>query len=226
MGIRNRIYEQQIRLGLIVGLILLGIYSCSVSAQSERPIKYIGFQVSFGDRSFKLNSNIKKIDQMQAGHEGGSLGIVFGNEVLKTRLRVAGVFYSNANTPQTQRLFETSVLSNFYPIAIFKNQQNARLQPYLTAGFSLDKIKFFGTYLDNQPTSSGYEPYLGKISQIMAQGGIGLEYRLTNQVDFIHLFAEALFGAPIQSQASNAFAATSIEQFTTINVGVSFGRKR
>jgi hypothetical protein len=111
-------------------------------------------------------------------------------------------------------------------LAAFKNKKYAAIQPYLTGGFSMDKIKLFGTYLDHQKESTGYEPYLGKISMIMAEGGVGLEYRLPSQVDIIHFFAEAVIGSPVQTTSSDAFSATSIKQFTAINVGVSFGRKR
>ena len=222
----NRMNEKRIRIIMIALLTLLGIYSYSAQAQSTKSIKYIGFQVSFGERLFQVSSNLKKIDQMQAGHEGGSLGIVFGNNQLKTRVSFAGVFYSNSNTPHTQQLFETAVMTNLYPLAVLTKYENATLQPYLTAGFSMNKTNFFGTYLDNQNIKSGDEPYLGKVSQVMAQGGVGLEYRLISRVDFIHLFAEAMVGSPIQSNASDTFSETALKQFTSINVGICFGRRR
>ena len=178
MALRNRMKEQQVRMVLVAMFILAGIYSCTVEAQSVRPIKYMGFQASFGVRSFVVNSNIEEINQMQAGHEGGTLGVVFGNEAVMARIGLAGIFYANANTPRTQHLFETSISTNLYPLAMGRNARQTGLHPYMTAGFSMDNVKFFGTYLDTKNTKTAYEPYLGKISQINVQGGVGLEYRI------------------------------------------------
>lgn len=227
MTLRSRTNEQWIRLMIIVSLTVLGIYSCQVQAQPLKPIKYVGFEAAFGVRSFQVNSNLPQINGMQAGHEGGSLGVVFGNDLLKAKVRVAGFYYSNANTPRTQELFETAALVNFYPLTCMSNMSNkkAKLRPYITAGVSMDKIKFFGTYLADQKTTEAYEPLLGKLHQLNATAGIGLEYRLPCQLDFVHLFAEALYGAPVQSRASvQAFDGTSVKQFTSFSFGVSFGR--
>src|SRR5690349_21712906 len=122
-----------IRLFIITLVTLIGIYSSTVNAQSARRMKYMGFEVSFGVRSFQVNSNIKKIDGMKAGHEGGSLALVFGNDVLMARIQAAGVFYSNANTPHVQQMFETSATTNVYPFALLKNS-SAKLRPYIKAG--------------------------------------------------------------------------------------------
>ena len=226
MVLRNRFKEQQVRMILMAVLILTGIYSVTLQAQSIRPVKYLGLEASFGVRSFVVNSNIEKINQMHAAHEGGTIGVVFGNELMKARIAMAGVYYSNANTPRTQQLFESAALVNFYPMAFMKNNKKAKLHPYLVAGFSITNIKFFGTYVDNQNSRMAYEPYLGKVSQVNVQGGIGLEYRLMSRFDFVHLFAQASYGAPVQSKRSSAFSQTTIKQCSYISVGVSFGRHR
>lgn len=103
------------------------------------------------------------------------------------------------------------------------------MKVYVSSGVSMDKIKFYGHYLkeDEQVNYSDVrEPYLGKLSQLNASVGIGFEYRLPN-VDFVHLFAEGRYGIPIQTASSTkAFANTTIKNFTSISVGVSFGRKQ
>ena len=224
--IRSGGYE--VRVALILLLALLGIYSCTVQAQPLTPIKYVGLEASFGFRTFMVNSNIEKIDGMQAGQEGGSLGVVFGNDLLMTKLRAAGFFYSNANTPQVQQLFETAALVNFYPFELIRNNR-AKVRPYITAGLSMDNVKFFGRYVDvsSVKKNNAYDPYLGKLTQWNIHGGLGVEYSFPSVCDFIHLFAEVTMGTPIQSFAStNAFESTSIGRFTSMSAGVSFGLRK
>lgn len=217
--------EQRIKLIIIAMFIILGIYSCA-EAQTNKYITQIGFEASFGQRSFTVNSNIGKINGMQAVHEGGSLGLVAGNKLFKAKIRVAGFYTSNANTPYTQELYETSVITNLYPLALIK-RNNSRIQPYLTGGLVRDGIKFYGTYIEKQNIETGYDPYLGKIKQISAQGGVGIEYQLSSHLDFIHLFAEALYRTPVSMNSTvSDFSNTSLTKFSCISFGVSFGKRR
>lgn len=231
MIIKSRIKEKGINAAMIVLLFLgTGIYSCSVQAQSFTPFKYMGFEGTFGVRSFKINSSIPQLNQMPVLQEGGSLGLTFGNDLLRAKIRAAGFYYSASSVPRTVDLFETEVLANFYPLQYIRKNKNA-LDIYLIAGVSLDNIKFYGHYLAVDPEKINYsnpnEPYLGKLSQINATGGIGLEYQLPIQYDFVHLFAEVKYSAPLQSVADNEpFENTSVRNFNSITVGVSFGLHR
>ena len=223
----SKIKGHKVRVFLIVLLNIIGIYSCSTHAQSLRTLTYKGFDVSFGARSFEVNSNIKEINNMQAMHQGGSLGLTFGNELLRARLAVAGVYYSDDHTPRTQQLFETSITSNFYPRKLIRANSGARLQPYLATGFALTNARFYGTYLENQALSHGYEPLLGKISLLNVKCGLGLEYQVINDIDFVHVFVEALYGAPMLYGYSNkALSNTTIKKFTSLSFGISFGMHR
>jgi hypothetical protein len=218
---------QMVRLVLIVLLNIIAVYSCTVHAQIIKMPKYLGFDVSFGMRTFQVASNVDKINGMQASHEGGSLGIAFGNEFMKNRITVAGVYYSDANTPYTQQLFEMSAATNVYPLTLVKSLRGVRLQPYLTSGLSMMNTKFFGTYIENQDTRGAYEPYLGKVSLLNVKGGLGLEYRLVDDMDFVHLFIEASYAAPGLNKTRNAtFSQTTIKEFASISVGVNFGMHR
>jgi len=228
MIIKSRIKEKGINALMIVLLFLAtGIYSCSVQAQSFAPFKYMGFEATFGVRSFQLNSSISEINQMPVVEEGGSLGLIFGNDLLKAKIRAAGFYYSASSVPRTVDLFETEALVNFYPLEYFRKGENA-LDIYLIAGVSMDNIKFYGHYLAGDGEKINYsttnEPYVGKLAQINATGGIGFEYQLPVQYDFVHLFAEAKYGAPLKSGTdSEPFKNTSVKNFTSISVGVSFG---
>lgn len=220
---RQEYKDRYIKLVMIVLLIILGVYSCSVHAQQSKT-RYLGLEGSFGNRSFTLSSNIAKIDNMQGGHLGGSIGVVTGNEILKTRLNV-GYYFSNSNNPHTQDIYETSGTVNFYPLE-FIRKHPALFHPYISVGTSLSAIKYYGNYLSSDPYSGQDELYLGKMVQYKALGGIGLEMRLETNRDFVHFFAEGLFAKSFKSTQSEAFNNTTSNNMTSFNVGVSFGRKK
>ena len=219
--------KQNLLMTLIILFNFLAIYSCSTQAQSFKEHTYIGLEASFGSRSFEVTSAIAKINHMKAIHGGGSLGFVFGNEALRSRVTVAGVYYSDGNTPYTQQLFEANALTNFYPLELTPTLNKARLQPYITTGLGMTNTRFYGSYLENQVVKSGYEQFLGKVSLINAKGGLGVEYQLINNIDFVHVFAEVQYGCPLIYNASNkTFSNTRFSNFTSVNLGVSFGMRR
>jgi hypothetical protein len=220
---RHQHKDQYIKLVMIVLLTVLGAYSCSVHAQQAKA-KYLGLEGSFGDRSFTLASDIKKIDNLRGGHLGGSIGVVTGNEILKARLK-AGYYFSNSNNPHTQDIYETSGTVNFYPLE-FIRKHPALFHPYISVGTSLSAIKYYGNYLSSDPYSGQDELYLGKIVQYKALGGIGVEMRLETERDFVHFFAEGQFEKSFKSTQSEAFNNTTTHNITSFNVGVSFGRKK
>jgi len=228
MNIKTRIKEKGIDAIIVLFIFLTaGIYSCAAQGQSFRPFKYMGFEGTFGARSFKINSSITQLNQMAVLGQGGTLGLVFGNDILRTKVRAAGFYYSSSSTPRTIDLFESEALLNFYPLEYFRRYENA-LDIYLIGGVGIDNIKFYGHYLSEDTQKVNYstndEPYLGKLSQINLTGGLGLEYQLTINDDFVHLFAEAKYGRALHSSADRvAFENTSIKDFSSINIGVSFG---
>jgi hypothetical protein len=217
--------ELKIRMGVSIILTLLGAYSCA-QAQTRNIVKYIGFDVSLGVRVFTVTSDINKINDMRALHEGGGAGVIIGNDHFKAKVK-AGFYYSGSNTPHTQEVYESSLQINFYPLSYFKGVEKAKLKPYLIGAISTDNIKFYGTYVDKQYEKRGYEPYLGKLTQVSGLGGIGIEYQLNNYLDFVHIFAEALYGSPLKLSSSvEEFNRTTINQFSYISFGVSFGKRR
>ncbi|MBA4056059.1 MAG: hypothetical protein C0490_15195 [Marivirga sp.] len=228
MIIKSRIKEKVVNAAMILFLFLCaGIYSCSAQAQSFRPIKYMGFEVAFGVRAFNINSNIAAINDLAVVEEGGSLGLIFGNDYLRGKIRAAGFYYSGAKVPRTVDLFESEGLINFYPLQYLRKSK-AALDIYLIGGVTVDNIKFYGHYLNDDKAKINYsvtnEPYLGKRTQVNATGGIGLEYQLPMEYDFVHLFAEAKYAKPFQSSSNNeSFRNTTTSDLSSISVGVSFG---
>jgi hypothetical protein len=225
MEVRTALKQNWFRTFMIVLIMVLGIHSCQLRAQSHHTaIQYLGLEGSFGMRSFQVASNIGQINNMLAGQEGGTIGIVFGNKTLKYRIH-GGFYVSGGNTPQTQELYEAAGKLNYYPLSFLLPK--SKIQLYVTAGLSLDKLKFYGEYLSDQYSNNTYEPYLGSLNQISVTGGLGLEYQVPSPCDIIHIFAEVLAGTPVQSGSSNkSFSGTTLSQFNQFSIGVSFGRKR
>lgn len=231
MTIKSRIKEKGINALMIAILFLcLGIYSCSVQAQSFRPIKYVGFEVAFGVRAFDINSDIKELKDLHVVEEGGSLGLIFGNDYVRAKIRAAGFYYSGSKVPRTVDMFESEGLINFYPLQYLRKSK-ATLDIYLIGGVTMDNVKFYGHYLIDDKAKINYsvtnEPYIGKRTQVGATGGLGIEYQLPLDYNFVHLFAEAKYSSPFQSATNNeSFTNTSISDSSSISVGVSFGMVR
>jgi hypothetical protein len=204
-------------------------YSYTSHAQSFRPFKYMGFEGTFGVRSFKLESSITQLDRMAVVVAGGSLGVVFGNDILRTQLRGGGFYCSTSSVPRTVDFYESEALFNFYPLEFLRKNENA-IDIYLVGGISLDNIKFYGHYLSPEDKKINYssdEPYLGKLTQVQVSGGLGLEYQLIFNGDFVHFFAEARLGTAIYSAADRQpFENTSTSGIGSLNVGMSFGLYR
>jgi hypothetical protein len=218
--------NSRIRLALITLLTLLGIYSCSVQAQGSIKRKYLGLEASFGTRAFNLNSDIKALNNARLGHIGGSIGFVYGNEIIKTRIRTLGYFCPDNNNPRPQDIYESSLTTNFYPFE-FVRTHNALFHPYITTGFSRTTTKYYGNYLNDGNWAGKEEPFLGKVIQYNVVGGLGVEMRLETDRDFVHLFLEGMFEKTLSRNSRQAaFEKTSATGITSFNIGVSFGRKR
>jgi hypothetical protein len=101
-------------------------------------------------------------------------------------------------------------------------------EPYLTGGVDYDKHKFYGFYANREPGQTNYSqaeaPYVGKITQVNATFGAGIEARLKDDYNFIHLFAEARYGHNLSSKSGGTlFSATTIANQTQVTVGITFG---
>lgn len=193
--------------------------------QFVKRYRYAGFEANFGSKATRLTSNIPQIHEMNVIQEGGSVGLVFGNVWLKTRLQVAGFYYSNSKVPQTVNLIESGLFVNIYPINLI-TQEFCALNPYVSFGGDYSSMKFFGYYAqDNaqQNYSSSNAPYVGRMLQ--SRGGIatGLEWRLNRNSDFIHIFGEFRYSFNVASDADAPLEHTKSGNATTVNLGVSFG---
>ncbi len=214
---------------LLILFLVLSLKSCAVKAQGNERFTYRGITTSFGIRSYKLSSDIPQLNQMRVVSEGGSAGILFGNDFIQTRIHLLGFYYSAGSVPRTVNTFEAEGLVNYYPLVNF-GLSNSRVQPYLVTGIAQDFMRFYGTYLnhpENTPKNNSIvnEPLAGSMRVTRATVGAGVQWNIPCEVSFVRLFAEARYGIPMLYRPDQAFSHTTIKEFMTVNVGVSFGAR-
>jgi hypothetical protein len=213
---------------LFIVLILQSLLSSAQSAKHDG--QYRGFAAGFGARSTQIHSTIQKIDRTTPILNGGELGVMFGRAGFKSKIGLLGYYSSAGNFPGTIDLYSSNVSVNFYPLSLI-NADHAIVQPYLTGGLDYDRFKFYGYYLNREPGYTNYSqseaPYLGKIRAFNATAGLGVEVKLLNQFDFIHLFSEVRCGRNLSREATNAaFQSTALTDQMQVTVGVAFGAIR
>src|SRR5688572_4773442 len=209
-------------------IIVLVIQSQIVTAQLLKNMQFKGIDVSFGTRSFELQSDITEISSLEVMQDGGQLGVIFGNDVIRTKIGLAGFYYSSNSVCYQVDLFQSDIAFNVYPLMMISGAYT-KVQPYLTGGAAYDKTKFFGHYLNPDKTTINYStskvPFLGSVNQLRGSFGAGIEYHLLdNGRDFIHFFTEIKYGKALAGKTSfAAFENTSISDQLLVNVGVRFG---
>ena len=228
----SRIQENQLKaVALMILFIVLMLQSFITSAQRNvSQSSYRGFVANFGTRLGSLSSNISKIDQQALMLSGGQVGLTFGNDIMRSKIGLLGYYSSTGKTAGTIDLYQSSASVNFYPASLLMKRKMA-VEPYFTGGIHYDQYKFYGYYINREPGTTNYSqseaPYLGKVKQVNATAGIGVEVKLKDEFDFIHLFSEVTFGRNLSSNATNgSFENTHITNQTHITVGVSFGANR
>ena len=215
--------------GTLVLVLFIVVQITSVKAQGLRNsnYRYIGFEANFGVKTSKLSSDLAPINKMNLVEEGGSIGLVMGNQLVKGRMQVAGFYYSNSSVKHTVNIVESSLVLNVYPLK-FINKSRQAINPYVSGGVDYSTMKFFGFYNETEANkkvnySSSSAPFLGKVSSTQGTVGAGVEWRLPQMHDFVHLFAEARYSWAVTQDADELFKNTTISSSTSINVGVSFG---
>lgn len=212
----------------LVSMFLLGCVATTiVQAQdaSNSHHRYFGFEANFGAKATRISSDLTAIHDMDVLDEGGSLGFVMGNQVVKTRLQAAGFYYSSSSVEHTVNIVTSGILLNVYPLKLINKTRQA-LNPYVSGGVDYNIIKFRGCYTNpdskiNYSRSSA--PYIGKIASTCGTAGAGLEWRLPQMYDFVHIFAEARYSWTVHRNADEVFKNTTVANPTSINIGVSFG---
>ena len=230
----SRIHVNLIKAMFLAILFSILIFqSFAVEGQSFRNSEtrpYRGFVADFGTRSISLSSDIQKINQTSMLQAGGQVGLIFGNRILRSKIGLLGYYSSIDNTAGTTDLYTSHAAVNFYPLSWISGR-NLLIEPYITGGLAYDQFKFFGYYINREPGDVNYSqadaPYLGKISQINATIGLGVEIKLRDQYDFVHLFSEVRYGHNLSEKTTHsAFSNTGIYDQTQLILGLSFGINR
>lgn len=229
-----RIHENSLKgIFFIILFIVLTLQSIIAGAQSYRTQNsdfYRGFVASFGTRSADISSSIAKIDQTTLMQAGGQIGLMFGNAVLRSKIGLLGYYSSVGTANGTTDLYESNAAVNFYPLS-WLMKKSLTVEPYLAGGLHYDQYKFYGHYVNREPGETNYSqteaPYLGKIKQVNATVALGVEVRLVDDVNFIHLFSEVRYGGTLSDKATNeTFANTQLTNQMQVVLGVTFGAHR
>jgi hypothetical protein len=223
-------------------LTFVSFFLCSGTLYAQGYVKpgsrklCLGFDAAFGIRYFKVTSNMKAINGMDVLEEGGSAGLLFGNNIVQAKLR-QGYFYSAASVPYTTDLVESTLELNINPLQMLRFGFR-RCEPYLLAGIARNAIRFHGHYAD-LPSSNFYEelgtsqvnysrsemPYLGRVVLGRAEVGIGVLYRVKMIGSFLRFFGEVRYGWPVGKAATLQFEETGAGRQVAVSVGTSFGWK-
>jgi len=215
---------------MILFTILL-LQSLLTNAQSRRAQEtYRGFYASFATVSQTVSSNIAKIDQNNLLQTGGKVGVVYGNSAIRSKLGLLGYYSSSANTPGEIDLYVSNLSINVYPLS-WITKKDLMIEPYITGGLDYNQYKFYGFYFNREPGVTNYSqmnaPYLGKIKQVNATAGLGIEVKLRDRFDFVHLFSELKYGYNLSTKTTDsALSGTNISGQSQFVFGISFGAHR
>lgn len=190
---------------------------------------YRGLVASFGTKSALLSSDIAKIDQTNPMQAGGQVGLIFGTGVVRSKLGLLGYYSSTGNTPGTVDLYQSNAIMNFYPLSLMSGR-SFLVEPYFLAGVDYDRYRFHGYYIDSDPGNVNYSqveaPYVGKMVQVNATVGAGVEVKLWEGPSFIHLFSEVRQGRNLLTKSSTSFSDTQLLKQMQVVIGISFGTRR
>lgn len=229
-AIKSKLALVTLQVVLILSILfLIGLLN-KTNAQflNDYMFKYRGIEAAFGAKTFKITSDIPEVSNLSVVQEGGSAGFIFGNDYSHVGLRVLGLYYSGQK--RTIDMMEFELNSNVYLLQAF-NVQNTPFEVYAITGVSNQHVKFFGHYINEEQrqgtvTKKGAEPYLGKIVNVNLNLGVGVEYRLWSDFDFLHFFAEAKTTFSMSTDHDvQAFENTSLADSYALNIGVRFGKR-
>lgn len=189
---------------------------------------YLGMQAGFGARYFTIESNIPRIDHLATIKGGGSIGGIFGTSAIKVPVAV-GLYFQNINALQSIDLLSLQSGVNISWLHLM-GLKNSMVDVYSTTGLDFQRFTFMGTYIE--PSEGEVrrlvlgEPLLGSQNILNANIGVGVEIRLIDEYDFLHLFVETNKMIPLMTISSSSFRDTSITNVASINFGVRVGRIR
>jgi hypothetical protein len=201
----------------------------SMKSKSNTPVDK-GYEISQGVSQSTLQSGIPQLNKLKMTYLGTNLGLVVASPYAKLKA-IVGYYGSESSVPYTMNMVQASVSGGVYPLRLLREKYHT-FEPYAVGGLAYQHTWFYGTYLPNLDNtspkynySSAREPLLGKTGITQLNLGLGLEYQLmSNEIVFIHLFAEMNYSVPILCTASSVvFSGTIPANPTMITLGINFG---
>lgn len=214
---------------VLTSVLLVVCFHMAANAQFFNRITkkyYAGVEGGYRSHFFTSKSNLPQINRSSVNLVGGHLGGMVGTSVFRSRLEW-GYYSSVSDISGTIDLYATNAMINFYPLSMI-NKKRPRIEPYVTMGMEYDKLKFYGYYLDKDQGKINYStsqpPYLGACQQFNMMVGTGIEVKILDQYDFVHLFSEVKYSYNIQERyTTSKLSNTSIKRPFMIDAGVRFG---
>lgn len=209
--------------GIMMTLVIIVAGKTLAYGQSTN---YLGMEAGFGTRYFTIESNLPQINKLGTIKGGGSIGGIFGTSAIKVPIAV-GLYFQNIDALQTIDLLSLQSSVNISWLHLLGIKSSV-IDVYTIAGLDFQRFTFMGTYIkpfegENRRSVMG-EPLLGSQNVLNANIGIGIEIRLIDDYDFLHLFVETNKMMPLMTISSSSFRDTSITNVASINFGVRIGR--
>lgn len=151
MYLQDRIRMNGLKLVVIfIMFVIMQFQSCSARAQGSPAASriYLGFDVACGTRSFKLSSDISKLQGRRISQAGMNGGIIIGNNVVSGKLR-QGYYRSSSTFSQPFDLIESEGILNLNALQALRRKFRY-FEPYLTTGIERNSLKIYGHFVENE----------------------------------------------------------------------------
>lgn len=192
--------------------------SGSVRAQSLQRISHRGYEVSFGLHQFSFGNAERRFNNLKPESRGVALGFVYGNNLLKGRLRGLGFYHSSKMIePISYYRLESELLVNFYPLEFLRTGRNV-LDIYLFSGFSYSHMGYeYIARPDKKDT---------RFNQVF---GAGFECLVPQKFSFFTFFTELSLGSSLYNTQLDSeiqeLSKGAAGIVSSVNIGLRFGRR-
>jgi hypothetical protein len=194
-------------------------------ANAQQNTRYFGYEIAAASPSYRIKSNVPEIAHMYVPFYGMRVGGILSNPQIKLKAS-AGLHYGSADLPRTFDLLSGNISAQVYPLRL-KTVKYHTFEPYVVGGVSQYQTNFYGSYLsEDKPRNNSVsrEKLIGRTYSTQLIGGIGVEYQLENDNNFIHFFSELSFGTAIHQGAStSSLSCTFMQSSWALLFGINFG---
>lgn len=224
-----RTKECNLKLGIIKKVLVIFFLAFILSPRLySQPREYMGIEGGFGARAFTLKSDISQLDNLYTAKAGGSLGLVYGSSFIKVPLSV-GSYSMSIEEKRTIDLLTLNLGANIAMLRLFGIKKSP-IEIYVLTNLEGQSFLFAGSYMklmENEPVKRFYgETVLGKIRMLNANIGLGMEFKIVDRYDFVHIFIEAKKPYLLSTSSTHRFAGTDISNNLAINIGLRIGKIR